>query len=228
MCMSPGVKARFFPNCSIMEAKNSRSSSYAWMSILHGRDVLKRGCRWRIGDSKSVGIWQDFWLPRRSNPQVLSPPIDSLSEAKVDILIDDQSNRQWNHGLIDGIFTKEEAALIKSMPLSRVVQKDIIFWPHTNNGIYTSKSGYQFLKQEANTNVSEVTLASASEYERELWRGIWSLQVPNKVKNLLWRAARESLPSKQNLQRRTITNCSICDRCKLEPESALHALWTCT
>ena len=87
-----------------------------------------------------MGIWQDFWLPRQSNPQVLSPPIDSLSEAKVDILID-ESNRQWNHGLIDGIFTEEEAALIKSMTLSWVVQKDIIFWPHTNN---TSKSGYQF------------------------------------------------------------------------------------
>ena len=59
---------------------------------------------------------------------------------------------------------------MKSMPLLRVVQKDIIFWPHKNNGVYTSKSGYQFLKQEANTNVSEVTPASALEHERELWR----------------------------------------------------------
>jgi len=33
-------KARFFPNCTIIEARNSREGSYAWTSILHGRDVL--------------------------------------------------------------------------------------------------------------------------------------------------------------------------------------------
>ena len=29
-------KARFFPNCSIMEAKDLRGGSYAWRSILKG------------------------------------------------------------------------------------------------------------------------------------------------------------------------------------------------
>ena len=33
-------KARFFPNSSIMEVANSRLGSYAWKSILKGRDVL--------------------------------------------------------------------------------------------------------------------------------------------------------------------------------------------
>ena len=103
-----------------MEAKHSRSGSHAWTSILHGRDVLKRGCRWCIGDGKSVGIWQDFWLPRQSNPQVLSPPLESLSEARVEILIE-EAERKWNHGLIDGIFTVEEAKLIKSLSLSQNV-----------------------------------------------------------------------------------------------------------
>ena len=89
--------------------------------------------------------------------------------------------------------------------------------------VYTSKSGYRFLKQEANID----HLDTHHEAEQTLWRSIWSLQVPNKVKNLLWRATRESLPTKQNLQRRTITDCSLCDRCKLEPETTLHATWSC-
>ena len=50
-------KARFFPNTSIMEASDSRMRSYAWKSILVGREVIKRGSRWRIGNGEKVNIW---------------------------------------------------------------------------------------------------------------------------------------------------------------------------
>lgn len=45
--------------------------------------------------------------------------IESLADAKVDMLID-ASNRQWDHGLIDEIFTPEEAELIKQIPSHRL------------------------------------------------------------------------------------------------------------
>ena len=61
-------KACFFPNCTFMEAKCSSSGSHAWRSILHGREVLLRGCQWRIGNGKVVSIWQDHWLPRKNMP----------------------------------------------------------------------------------------------------------------------------------------------------------------
>jgi len=45
----------------------------------------------------------DFWLLRKNPPQVLSHLLESLADAKVEILID-VSTRQWNRDLIDGIF----------------------------------------------------------------------------------------------------------------------------
>ena len=51
-------KECFFPHCLIMEAKDSRSGSYAWRSILKGRDVIQRGAWWWIGNGKQVKIWQ--------------------------------------------------------------------------------------------------------------------------------------------------------------------------
>ena len=48
------LEACFFPNCLIIEAKDSRSGSYAWRSILKGRDVIQRGAWWWIGDGKKV------------------------------------------------------------------------------------------------------------------------------------------------------------------------------
>lgn len=46
----------FSPNSTIMEAKNSRASSYAWTSILRGRDVIRRGYHRRLRNGNSVKI----------------------------------------------------------------------------------------------------------------------------------------------------------------------------
>ena len=80
--------------------------------------------------------------------------VDTLANAKVATLIEETS-RQWNHEMIDGIFTPLEAELIKAIPLSRCEVEDSLFWPFTNNGIYTSKFGYRFLKVEDQSEVDE-------------------------------------------------------------------------
>ena len=56
-------KAKFFLNHSLLEAKESNSRSYAWKSILQGRDVILDGACWRVGDGKSIQIWQHHRLP---------------------------------------------------------------------------------------------------------------------------------------------------------------------
>ena len=49
-------KARFFPNTTIMDAANSRMGSYAWKSILRGRDIIQRGARWRVRNGENINI----------------------------------------------------------------------------------------------------------------------------------------------------------------------------
>lgn len=72
-----------------MEAKDSRLGSYAWQSILEGRDVIQRGARWWTENGKNVKIWQLQWLPKKHPPLVCSPMVASFEEATVDLLIDD-------------------------------------------------------------------------------------------------------------------------------------------
>ena len=43
----------------------------------------------------------------------------------------------------------------------------------------------------------------------------------------MWRACRNSLPSKCNLMRRTVISEQCCDRCKEENEDVLHPVWSC-
>lgn len=71
-----------------MEAPDSRVGSYAWRSILQGRDVIAHGSCWRIGNGNSMKIWQQHWLPTKHPTLVSSPILESLEEATVDLLID--------------------------------------------------------------------------------------------------------------------------------------------
>ena len=66
-------KARFFPNCSILEVRESTTGSYAWKSILNARDVIRKGMVWRIGNGSSVRIKEDKWLPVKTHRSIVSP-----------------------------------------------------------------------------------------------------------------------------------------------------------
>ena len=76
--------------------------------------------------------------------------------------------QEWNPDLVDGIFTPEEAALIKKIQLERCEAKDSLFWPLTQDGNYSSKSGYRFLKEE----VEVWPLADSKSHDTGLWKGI--------------------------------------------------------
>jgi hypothetical protein len=60
------IKAKYFHQKSFLEANLGTQPSYAWRSILVGRELFKEGCFWRIGDRKSVSIWGDKWILRPS------------------------------------------------------------------------------------------------------------------------------------------------------------------
>ena len=152
----------------------------------------------------------------------MSPILEGWEETTVDVLINEE-NRTWNDDLIAGLFAPEEAELIKKIPFSKHPTEDKLYWPWTQNGQYSCKSGYRFLKMEEEEPRQEVEQNG----EKNLWRSIWGLRVPNKIKNFLWRVCRDAIPTKSNLKRRHIIN-SLCERCWNEDEPPLHALWSCS
>ena len=65
---------------------------------------------------------------------------------------------------------------------------------------YSCKMGYRFLKEDE----VDFQVAETQDQEKWLWKKVWALECPNKIRNLIWRACCNSLPSKCNLLRRTI------------------------
>ena len=213
-------KACFFPRCSILEAKESSSASYAWKSILKGRDVIQKGATWRVGDGKMIKIWGDNWLPSLSSAKITTPVLFGQENSSVEVLINPVT-RSWRTEVIEHVFSTQEAETIKGIPLSSTSQKDVLVWPFTPSGTYSVKSGYRFL-------VDNSAQPQASNQDSAFWKKLWSLEVPTKVKNFVWRASREALPVKDNLCRRRITTEGQCETCKTGEETCSHAIFFCS
>ena len=169
-------------------------------------------------------LWGDKWLPSLQSPSLQCPLTTELQNAKVSFLIN-PSTRQWNTQLLPTLFSQMESDQIAKIPLTRTVSEDSIFWPHVQSGQYTTKFGYCFLKTKA--QLVNVQSPSQDELMKPLWKRIWSLSVPCKVRNFLWRACKNAIPTLNNLKRRCVVEDSKCSLYAQHDEDVIHALLSC-
>ena len=206
-----------------MEASDSIKRSYAWRSILHGREILRKGAQWRVGNEEDISIWGKAGLPSVSIPQVNNPMGIDFPEIKISLLINSHT-RNWDMDLLQALFRLEEVKLIRSIPLGNVSTRDKIVWSHSQSSVYSVKSGYYFFsKDRYMLNDGSVS----SKQSQKLWKLIWSLSVPAKVRNFMWRTTKNAIPVKTNLVKRKVLLEASCDHCHLHPEIVMHALWSC-
>ena len=205
-----------------MEATDSMSGSHAWRSILQGRDVLLRGARWRVGCGESISVWNDAWLPSLDCPRIKSHVVPGFEEAKISELINPVT-RRWDTNLLRGLFHHTEVDLILRIPLSPIPVEDKVIWPFNSTGAYSMKSGSRFLAMEATPS----SLQDNQHQHEDIWKRIWRLSVPNKVRNFLWHACRNAIPVKRNLRKRKILTDDVCEHCHSALETTYHALWEC-
>jgi hypothetical protein len=109
-------KEKYYPDKSFLTSCLGRRPSYAWRSIWSARILLQEGMLWRVGDGRTIRIWQDRLIPSPTTFAIQTPMNTLDFEANVCSLIDEDT-KWWNTGLIHSIFNQEEAQLICSIPL---------------------------------------------------------------------------------------------------------------
>ena len=82
--------------------------------------------------------------------------------------------------MLQGLFNPQEVDLIQSIPLFNSLAEDKLIWPYTSLGQYTRQSGFKFLDNESLNNPTIVGLNQ----DNGVWKLVWGLSVPNKVKKL--------------------------------------------
>ena len=118
---------------------------------------------------------------------------------------------------------------ILQIPINRFRGPDFARWPFTKFGEYSARSAYnmvrttRFLLARSGNGLGQSSTWSA---EEKLWKALWRVKAPNKMKIVLWRLAHDCLPSGEQLLHRQIptrTDCCFYGR----SESVEHALLFC-
>lgn len=115
-------------------------------------------------------------------------------------------------------FNSRDTDIILSIPLNPE-SHDTWYWRQEKLGDYSVKSAYSMLRDIKQDNSG----ASNS----GLWRKLWNLKIPLKVKHFLWRACTHCLPTKDQLLSKRIQLNILCPSCNEYPETTLHALVSC-
>ena len=69
--------------------------------------------------------------------------------------------------------------------------------------------------------------SSSLAYDHVVWKKIWKMKVPNKIRHFIWCAAKDLLPTKANLKARHVPVDDVCEGCGDYSELRLHSLWLC-
>ncbi|XP_062075810.1 uncharacterized protein LOC133779929 [Humulus lupulus] len=215
--VSKVYKSRYYPTCNFLSANLGSSPSFIWRSIMEAHHLIKQGAAVRIGSGASVSIISDPWLPDKENSfiQTIHP---ALIDKKVSQLMVRGSN-MWDMEILLDIFTERDINLISAIPINEH-DRDDWYWKFDHKGFYTVKSAYALLQSEKHD--------SASSDNSGFWRLLWQLKVPPKVKNFLWLASRDCLPTRVLLRTKGVSVDPRCPFCNMASESATHLFVTCS
>ncbi|CAN6541494.1 unnamed protein product [Malus baccata var. baccata] len=221
------LREKYFPDKTFREAGKGKNTSWGWKGIFEARRVLQHGIRWRVGDGTKIKIRDDPWFPKPTT--FLVKPRDCLQETMVSDLIEVNS-RSWKREVILHGFSLEDTKHILSIPLSKFGCCDRLVWHHTVDGSYSVKTGYRVavsLLENGDLGKKGRGAPSTHHISNQVWKGIWHLQVPNKIKFFLWRCCNKALAVRHNLKRRHMRIDNVCGVCNLVDESENHLFFRC-
>lgn len=160
-----------------------------------------------------LNIWNDPWLPRDLTRKPLTPRGATLLTEVEELL--DLAIGSWEITLVKEIFWEEDAEIILALPVHGGRGKSLA-WHFDKHGKFNVKSAYRVSREDARRNRhANSGQGGSSTGGREIWKALWKLKCPSKIKHFLWRLSHNSHPLRGNLAQRGMildTSCPVCER----------------
>ncbi|RLN03307.1 hypothetical protein C2845_PM13G12070 [Panicum miliaceum] len=107
------------------------------------------------------------------------------------------------------------------------MEEDVLARNYEKSGMYSTRSAYRLLKTEQiqeETSKGNETSASDGTW---VWRKLWKLKIPPKIRIFWWRAVQNFLPTKMELCRRHVDRDATCSTCGAQEESLFYVVLEC-
>ncbi|CAL1375417.1 unnamed protein product [Linum trigynum] len=216
------LKGLYFLNSDFMNAGKGRKPSWIWSSICEAREVLKLGARKNMGNGRSIDIDNDPWIPTLPGFKLQQNQRQQLKA--FEWIMND--GRDWNLDLIEQTCLPDEVEAIKRIPIGMDNLEDSWVWYPEKSGAFSVKSAYHlFRTSERNRTGSEDP--NHPDCTSKAWKWLWSLSLPPKIKNFIWRITRNAVATKRNLWFRKVITSPVCTLCEEEIEDVWHCLFGC-
>ncbi|CAL9238198.1 unnamed protein product, partial [Arabidopsis halleri] len=168
---------KYCTNDSFLNCRPLTNSSHGWKGILAGRELLRKGLGWIVGNGESINVWQDVWLSTSSPTIPFGPPTKQNSNLRVSDLLHHDSN-SWNILAIRKHLPHHEDVICLLRP-SSLKTEDSLVWLPAKSGSYTTKTGYGLIKKNLNPHF----------FDDFKWQtNVWQVKVSPKIKSFLWKA----------------------------------------
>lgn len=184
--MSQVMKARYFPNQHLFQIQKKGQDSWLWKSWLGAKNLVEKGVRWRVGDRRSIRIWEDNWIPTVGSWQVHCRKPASCPLTKVSELIDHQ-RLCWKHQLLGQFFSPQEVKQILSIPVNHYGLTYHMYWNMEKKGCFSVKSAYKLAQSLSQTPSKGEETSRTGDDNQRMWRRVWKLPIKLKLKHFLWR-----------------------------------------
>lgn len=103
-------------------------------------------------------------------------------------------------------------------------------WHFHKQGVYTVRSGYDlalYLKRNGELGVKGDGEGSRASDQTAVWKGIWRLRIPPKLRTFIWKACRNALAVRHHLVQRRVPVDNGCAFCDHEFETQEHLFFQC-
>lgn len=215
-------KGLYFHSQDFLCAAKGARPSWGWRSILLGRESILSKLQWSVGDGTHIKIHEDQWLSRGK----LVGPAARDEPKMVAELIEPEHNR-WDVSLLHRFFDVETTTEIQAIPIRPHHTADQLIWTDDPHGQYSVKRGYHTIRRTASTT-NENRASSSYQPPNLLWKSIWKLHLPPKIRIFLWSICQNALPTRDNLFQRHISPDPVCALCATHmPETLEHLFLLC-
>ncbi|XP_040967889.1 uncharacterized protein [Gossypium hirsutum] len=136
-----------------------------------------------------------------------------------------KENNCWKLNQIRRYISEDQVKAIQSLPAYSRGQDKMVL-TGSKDGNYVVKKGCHELKEKVMKEV-ERRASPSHNVNGKVWKWIWSISLPQKIKHFLWRAVGNLVATNGNLVKRRIKMSELCPVCLKEAETVEHTLLLC-